>query len=67
MDICIVMRFPGSLAGKESTYDAGDPGSIPEVGRSPGERIGCHSSILAWRIPMDRGAWRAIVHGVTKS
>ena len=26
-----------------------------------------HSSILAWRIPMDRGAWRAIVHGVTKS
>ena len=26
-----------------------------------------HSSILAWRIPMDRGAWRATVHGVTKS
>ena len=26
-----------------------------------------HSSILSWRIPMDRGAWRAIVHGVTKS
>ena len=26
-----------------------------------------HSSILAWRIPMDRGAWWAIVHGVTKS
>ena len=26
-----------------------------------------HSSILAWRIPMDRGAWQAIVHGVTKS
>ena len=26
-----------------------------------------HSSILAWRIPMDRGAWRAKVHGVTKS
>ena len=26
-----------------------------------------HSSILAWRIPMDRGAWRAIVSGVTKS
>ena len=25
------------------------------------------SSILAWRIPMDRGAWQAIVHGVTKS
>ena len=26
-----------------------------------------HSSILAWRIPLDRGAWWAIVHGVTKS
>ena len=26
-----------------------------------------HSSILAWRIPMDRGAWQAIVHGITKS
>ena len=26
-----------------------------------------HSSILAWRIPMDRGAWRAAVHGVAKS
>ena len=25
-----------------------------------------HSSILAWRIPMDRGAWRATVHGITK-
>ena len=26
-----------------------------------------HSSILAWRIPMDRGVWQAIVHGITKS
>ena len=26
-----------------------------------------HSSILAWRIPVDRGAWRAMVHGITKS
>ena len=31
------------------------------------EGMETHSSILAWRIPMDRGAWRAIVHGVTKS
>ena len=30
-------------------------------------RMATHSSILAWRIPMDRGAWRAIVHGVVKS
>ena len=33
------MGFPGSSAGKESVYSAGDPGSIPGLGRSPGERI----------------------------
>jgi len=32
--------FPGSSAGKESACSAGDPGSIPRLGRSPGERIG---------------------------
>ena len=31
------------------------------------EGMATHSSILAWRIPMDRGAWWAIVHGVVKS
>ena len=31
------------------------------------ESIATHSSILAWRIPKDRGAWRATVHGVAKS
>ena len=31
------------------------------------ESMTTHSSILAWRIPMDRGAWQATVHGVTKS
>ena len=31
------------------------------------EGMSTHSSILAWRISMDRGAWRATVHGVTKS
>ena len=33
----------------------------------PLESMATHSSILAWRIPMERGAWWAIVHGVTKS
>ena len=33
--------FPGCSAGKESTCNAGDPGSIPESGRSAGEGIGC--------------------------
>ena len=31
------------------------------------ERMATHSSILAWRIPMDRGSWRAAVHGLTKN
>ena len=100
------MGFPSSLAGKESTCNAENPGSIPESGGSPGEGIGCpfqyswaslvtqmvknpsamwktcvrslgwedpleegmetHSSILAWRIPMDRGAWQATEHGVKR-
>ena len=98
---------PGHPVGKESACNAGDPSSIPGLGRSAGEGIGyslqyswaslvaelvknpsamretwvqslgrkdpleegmaTHSSILAWRIPMDRGAWRATVHGVAKS
>ena len=35
-----MMGFPGTSAGKESTFNAGDPGSIPGSGRSPGEGIG---------------------------
>jgi len=35
-----ILGFPGSSAGKESTCNAGDPGSIPGSGRSPGEGIG---------------------------
>ena len=36
----MLTRFPGSSVGKESAYNAGDPGSIPESGRSTGEGIG---------------------------
>ena len=40
----------------------------PWAGKIPLEEgMATHSSILAWRIPMDRGAWQAVVHGVTKS
>jgi len=41
------MGFPG----KESACNAGDPASIPGLGRSPGEGNGYPSSFLAWRIP----------------
>ena len=44
----------------------GDLGSIPGLGRSPEEGIATHSSILAWRIPMDRGAWQVTNLEVTK-
>ena len=42
---------------------------VQSLGRedSLGEDMATHSSILAWRIPMDTGAWRATVHGVAKS
>ena len=99
--------FFDSSAGEESACKAGDPSSIPGLGRSSGEEIGyplqyswaflvaqtvknlpakqktwvrslgwedpleegmaTHSSILAWRVPMDRGAWWAIIHRVTQS
>ena len=99
--------MPDSSDDKESACNAGDPGSIPGLGRSPGDRIGyplqyswaslvaqmvknphamretwvqslgwedtlekgmaIHSSILAWRILMDKGIWLAIVQGVTKN
>ena len=59
--------FPGSSADKEIACDAG-PGFDSGVGKIPLEEdMVTHSSILAWRIPMDRGAWRATVHGVAKS
>ena len=102
-----VLLARGGSAGKEYACSIGDPGSIPGLGRFPGEGIDyplqyswaslvaqmlknlptiwetgfdpciwkipwrrvwlTHSSILAWRIPMDRGAWQATVNGVTKS
>ena len=58
---------PGGSEDKASAYNAGGPGSIPEWGRSLEKEMATHSSTLAWRIPMDRGAWRATVHEVSKS
>ena len=44
----------------KTACSAGDQGSIPGLGRSPRWRGGtaAHSSVLAWRIPVDRGAWQ---------
>ena len=63
-----VLGFPGGSDSKESTCNAAHLGLIPGLGRSPGGVfMATHSSILAWRIPMDRGAWWATVHVVTES
>ena len=59
--------FPGGLVGKESACSAGDPGSIPGWGRYPGEGKGNPLQHSCLENPMDRGAWRATVHGVAKS
>ena len=59
--------FPGSLDGKASAYNAGYLGSIPGLGRSPGEGNGNPLQYSCLENPMDQGAWWATVHGVTKS
>ena len=59
--------FPGGLEGKASAHNAGDPGSIPELGRSPGEGNGNALQYSCLENPMDGGAWEAAVHGVSKS
>ena len=65
----IYMGFPGGSDGKESACNVGDLGSIPGFGRSPGggQDMATPSSIIDWRIPMDRGDWQATVQRVAKS
>jgi len=57
------LGFLGGLDSKESTCNMGDLGSVLGLGRSPEEGMATHSSILAWRIPMDRGTWWASLRG----
>ena len=62
-----MMGFPGGSVVKNPPANAGDTGSIPGLGRSPG---GGHSNPLQYsylRNPMEREAYWAIVHGVIKS
>ena len=62
----LVRGFPHSSVGKESACNAGDPGSIPGSGRSPGEGNGNPLQYSCLENPMDRGAWQATAHGVTR-
>ena len=67
--IHIYVGFPGGSSGEEPPcqHRGHSAGSIPGLGRSPG---GGHGNLLQYSClenPMDRGAWRATVHGVAKS
>ena len=59
--------FPGGSEVKASAWNAGDLGSIPGLGRSPGGGNGTPLQYSCLENPMDGGAWWAIAHGVAKS
>ena len=61
------LSFPGGSDGKVSACNAGDLGSIPGLGRSPGEGNGNPLQYSCLENPMDGGTWWVTVHGVTKS
>ena len=63
----IHVGFPGGSDGKASACNAGDLGSIPGSGRSPGEGNGNLLQYSCLENSMDGGAWWATVHGVAKS
>ena len=60
------MGFPGGSVVKNPPANAGDTGSIPGLGRSPGGGNGNPLQYSCLGTPMDRGAWQARVHGVEK-
>ena len=62
----INLVFPGGSVIKNPAANAGDMGLIPESGRSSGGRSGNPLHYSCLKNPMDRGAWRAMVHRVTK-
>ena len=61
------MDFPGGSDCKASTYNVGDPSSIPGLGISPGEGNGTSLQYSCLENPMDREAWWATVHGIAES
>ena len=63
----VFLGFPDDSDCKESACNVGDLGSIPWLGRSLGGGLGNPLQYSCLRIPMDRGAWWATVHGIAKS
>ena len=64
--ILVYPRASRWLSSKESACNAGDRGSVPGSGRSPGEGNGNALQYSCLGNPMDRGAWWATVHGLAK-
>ena len=62
-----LLGFPGGSEVKASASSAGNPGSFPGSGRSPGEGSGNPLQYSCLENPMEGGAWWTAVHGVTKS
>ena len=58
--------FPPSSVGKESACNAGDPGSITGLGRSPGQGNGNPLQYSCLENPKDKGVWRATEYGVAR-
>ena len=65
--LCLLLGFPGGSNSKESACNAGDPGSIPGLGRSPGEGNGNTLQSPCLENLADIGAWWAAIHGIAKS
>ena len=63
----LYLGFPGGSDGKEPACNVGDPGSIPGLGRGPGEGNGNPVQCSCLENSTDAGAWWAMVHGVAKS
>ena len=63
----VYMGFPGRSDVKASACNEGDPGSVPGWGRSPGEGNGKSLKYSYLGNIIDRGTWRAAVHGAAKS
>ena len=62
-----ILGFPGGSDGKASACNTGDPGSIPRLGRFPGEGNGNPLHYSCLENSMDGGVWWATVHGVSES
>ena len=62
----MALGFSGDTDGKQFDSNAGDPGLIHQLGRSPGKGHGNPLQYFCLENPSDRVAWQATVHGVTK-